>query len=50
MTNKIGLKWEYKHALKDEIVRRLAKSPKKNSKLRHIAKLDKYHTRMKTGK
>ena len=41
---------KYQDRLQDEIVRRLAKSPKKNAKVRHIAKLDKYHTRMKTGK
>lgn len=40
----------YEKRLQEEIVSRLANKPKKSSKLKHIAKLDKYHERMKTGK
>lgn len=40
----------YQDRLQDEIVRKLSKQPKKSSKIKQIAKLDKYHNRMKTGK
>jgi phosphoglycerate-specific signal transduction histidine kinase len=50
MNKKTIANYQYKWALEDEIKDSVRRKVSRPSKLKHIAKLDKYHNRLLTGK